>query len=143
MSTIKEIGRNETTIYGARLAVCGNAEVMSGGEQDPTGNGWRDEAAEAFRAATGVITAAGFDYKEVREFRAYNGGPRKQLVEVDFFAAQIEVDEDGEERDGEYRAIWIEGPGATPVPEEIRAEVERVAAAAIDAMSSLMAKPRD
>jgi hypothetical protein len=148
MATIIEVGRDGNTVYGVAFTVCSNAEVIGNrtAGHDESGNGWREEAGQAESAAVSVIHAAGYDYERCGDFRAYNGGPRRGLVEADWFVADIEIvtdenDDDGEvgeEVVGAWRATWQQGAGATIIPADLVAEVEVVLDAAMAAMSAVM-----
>ena len=130
-SRIKTIGKVGESEYGVVFAVCGNAEVIFGGAEDSTGNGWNDESREAFGAAIDTIMAAGFDYEQVAEFCAYNGGPRRSLVEADIYTRAIEIDEDGDEIEGE----WVRCHDA---PGEVEAVAITLADKAEDAMRAVV-----
>ncbi len=50
-----EIGHHSGGAYWLELVLCRNAEVLFGGAEDPTGNGFADEACEAVVAAQTAI----------------------------------------------------------------------------------------
>lgn len=139
---ITEIGRDDAYAYGVAFYICRNAEVIAAGtigEADESGNGWEGEAAEAFEAATAAVTEAGYDYEPVSDFRAYNGGPRKGLVESAWFRAEIlEETEDEAEDFGEWEPIWLAGLGAADVPAHMVAAVGTIESAASGAMFDTM-----
>lgn len=134
---ITEVGRANTYVYGVGFVVCGNAEELSGGTADPTGNGWSDEAAEAFGEAAGVIRRAGYDYAEESAFRDWNGGRyhRKAHVHAEWWRAPIEVE-------GEVDGDW-ERCESADVPAEFRTHAEAAEGAALnhlaDALERLIA----
>lgn len=132
MAHIIEIGREGETVYGVRFALCTNKEVVRGrlgGLDDDD-----DIAVAAMQAAARSIDAAEFDSIEVSLFREYNGGPRHDLIEADWFVADLETDEDGTVQVGDWRAVWTAGAGATTIPEPIAAKAEAVIDSAMTAM---------
>lgn len=137
---IRSVGKDETMEYGAAFTVCANDEVI----RNRLADGWPDgaDSTQATDAAHGaailVIINAGFDYRSELGFRAYNGGPRHCLVEVDWYVAEREFDEDGHEYDPEWRRAWLRGPGATAVPTEMIARLDAIVDAAADAMDAEM-----
>lgn len=135
-SRITEVGRANGKVYGVKIYVCGNAEVIANATvgSDPSGNGWKDEARSAVGAATSIILDARLDYELVSDFRAYNGGPRKGLVESAWFEAEVEVLElvDGtEEAVGEWSS-------AGDVPANLLAKVNAIIDEAGDALCGSM-----
>lgn len=130
---IQQIHHDNDFAYGVRLFVCGNGEVlagMAGAGSDPTGNGWRDETSTAFRALTTALVREKLeDYEVVSEFHAYNGGPRKAIIDCVWFRA--ELDEDGEP--GEW--VRVE---KSQIPAEVIAETEKATDRAMDAFFETM-----
>lgn len=113
-----------SSLYGVAFYVCGNNEVVRDWlgldmEHD------RDAADDAIRDACSAITSAGHDYELVRSFQAYNGGPRRGLVEPRFF--QREATDDGEYSDWEP---------TREVPADIAAAADVIVTAAYKAMES-------
>lgn len=114
--------------YTASLVVCGNDEVLAdrlGAGSDPSGNGWSDESDMAVQAATSILQRAGYDYRLETNFRAYNGGPRKGLIEV--------VRWEAENEEGECESVE-----ASEVPAAEVAAVEEVIDRAASAMQKEM-----
>lgn len=138
--TIVEVGRTDTHIYGVGFVICGNAEELTGGTADPSGNGWSDEAAEAFGEAAGVIQRAGYDYADESAFRDWNGGRYhlKAHVHAEWWRAPIEVEgegDDSEEVDGDWKRCE-----ATDVPAEFREDAETAEGAALNRLAETMAR---
>lgn len=135
---ITEVGRSNTYVYGVGFVICGNAEELTGGTADPSGNGWSDEAAEAFGEAAGVIRRAGFDYAEAGVFRDWNGGRyyRKAHVHAEWWRAPIEVEGEGDEAE-EVVGDW-ERCEASDVPAEFRADAETAEGAALNHLADTM-----
>lgn len=121
--------------------VCSNAETVFGGVQDVTGNGWKDEAAEAVSAGCAILQKASAikNYETDLIFRHWNGGKYTQFVFVCgrkhmhtaglvvCSAYKVETDEDG---DRTREALdWCD------LPDSERAEVEKAIDSAADAMN--------
>lgn len=140
---ITEVGRSNTYVYGVGFVICGNAEELAGGTEDPTGNGWSDEAAEAFGEAAGVIQRAGYDYADESAFRDWNGGRyyRKAHVHAEWWRAPVGVEGEGDEAE-EVVGDW-ERCEASDVPAEFRTHAEEAEGAALnhlaDALERLIA----
>jgi hypothetical protein len=136
MADIKEIGRDGSTLFGAIFRVCANAEVigLATGGSDPTGNGWKGEAIEATTAAGHAIWDKGYDYTTIRDFHRYNGGGRRQLVEVDYYTANLDTDSDGIETIEDWERLLTN----SEVPAELVQEMEQVREAAEAAMCRVM-----
>lgn len=117
--------------YGVYYVVCGNTEVVEnrldfGDEADADA----DDVSESIRAAIGEVCGAGYDYYEESDFRAYNGGSRKYLVEAVIFERDEFEREDEDGKHAEYDDWQI----ADTVPPEIAAEAQEIADRAMDAM---------
>lgn len=137
--SITHIGRDETGMFGVAIYICGNAEVIADAIEDPSGNGWADEAHEATGAAIAALHSIAplyADYTVESSFAAYKGGPRKSLGEVVLFIANIdrEINDDGSDGDeiiGEWRVAQKD-----EVPEKLRAQVAAIEAAMTAAMEA-------
>lgn len=127
-SELAECGRDSGVAYAPRIYVCGNAEIICD-RVDDSGNGWKDEAAEAHAAGVAVLIKAGLDYETDSTFSSYRGGPRTGLVDVAWYRADLEADDDGDERPGQWN--WCR---SSLVPPAIAGPVEAVAAEAAEAM---------
>lgn len=136
---ITEVGRTNTNVYGVGFVICGNAEELAGGTAAPSGNGWSDEAAEAFGEAAGVIRRAGYDYAEESAFRDWNGGRyyRKSHVHAEWWRAPV-----GGEGDEDVVGDW-ERCEAADVPAEFRTHAAEAEGAALNHLAAAMERLMD
>lgn len=126
---ITELARINGTAYGVKFTVCRNAEVAGLALEVES-----DDALAKMNHAGRAISDAGFDYEFCSDFRAYNGGPRKSIVEAVFYTADvIQTEGEADELD-DWKATWQRGAGATEIPASVLAQADEVVSAAFAAM---------
>ena len=140
---IINLGKHGKNYWYLDLVVCTNAEVLFGSAEDPSGNGYRDEAREAREAVQTVIWEACRDFaRQSNDFAAWNGGrydgQRNAYGYVCWGGLAYRVlsaepnDEDGDE-DGDATVVGLAG-----APPEIRDEVNRICTAASKAIAAVV-----
>lgn len=128
-ANIQRVGAVGGMAYGACFTLCGNDEVirLRIANSWPDGVCSKDATAAAMDAAKSVIIKSGYDYRSESSFQAYNGGRRHQLIEVDWFMAVLDDDDNP-----------IEWESTTDVPKDLFAEGDAVSDAAYEAMHTEM-----
>ncbi len=132
---ITQILKTDEHVYGIRIVVCTNAEVVCDWV-DPTGNGNYDEAAEVVSDTEAAIRAAGLDYDTNGCFRDWNGGKYASQAAAfgwwfgcgyvyRLYRAPIVRDENGEPEDTvDYEFEML--PVNKPLPADLEAFVRPI-----------------
>jgi len=139
---IINLGKHGENHWYLDLVVCTNAEVLFGSAEDPSGNGYRDEAREAREAVQTVIWEACRDFaRQNNDFDAWNGGRYgghrngygyECYSSLAFRVLAVPLDGDGDE-DGDATVV-----GMADAPEAIRDEVNRIWTAASKAIAEVV-----
>lgn len=129
MARITEVARLDGMAYGVYFVVCGNGEVAG----EKLGVEDREKALRMMTYAALEVGDSGYDFERCGDFRAYNGGPRRDLVEAIYCVADLDDDETPE-ADLDWRETWQRGAGATEIPSEVSAIAEKVIESAYRAM---------
>ena len=143
------LGRREDRFWYLEIVICKNAEILFDAAEDPTGNGYKDEARHAVDEAQTALYSACCGYAETSgTFGDWTGG--RYGSQRDAYGYQVlrgvaarvwsvEIDEDGEE----YGRAYLMGLPNAPeemrrVPETILDSVNFVCNAAYQAISRVV-----